>query len=98
MIRLTELYENKERSMGNLTSMMNIGKEIERKLNSIGIFTPEDLINEGSKKAFLRLKHAHPNVCLAHLYVIHGAINNTDYRALTSEIKHDLKRYSDSIK
>lgn len=38
--------------MGNLTSMMNIGKEIERKLNSIGIFTPEDLINEGSKRLF----------------------------------------------
>ncbi|MDJ8697372.1 TfoX/Sxy family protein [Salmonella enterica] len=90
--------ENSEKKMGNLKSMMNIGNEIERKLNSIGIFTSEDLINEGSEKAFLKLKHAHPNVCLVHLYVLHGAINNTDYRELTSETKRTLKNYSDSIK
>ncbi|EBF4218934.1 TfoX/Sxy family protein [Salmonella enterica] len=84
--------------MGNLMPMMNIGKEIERKLNSVGIFTPEDLINAGSKKAFLRLKHAHPNVCLVHLYVLHGAICNTDYRELAPETKRMLKTYSDGIK
>ena len=40
--------------MTELTSMMNIGKEMERKLTSVGIESSEKLIAVGAKEAFLR--------------------------------------------
>ncbi len=42
--------------MAELTSMMNIGKEMERKLISVGIESSEQLIEAGAKDAFLKLK------------------------------------------
>lgn len=42
--------------MSELTSMMNIGKEMERKLTTVGIDSAEKLIETGSKQAFLKLK------------------------------------------
>ena len=42
--------------MAELTSMMNIGKEMEKKLVSIGIESSEELIGAGAKNAFLRFK------------------------------------------
>ena len=43
--------------MAKLTSMINIGKEMENKLNSIDICTAEELIQIGSKESFSRLEH-----------------------------------------
>ncbi len=42
--------------MAELTSMRNIGKELERKLKIIGIKSAEELKQLGSKKTFFRLK------------------------------------------
>lgn len=84
--------------MQELDSMMNIGKEMKMKLFSIGIRSPKDLIRLGSKKVFAQLKEQYPNVCLVHLYVIQGAIDNVEYNQLSDETKLDLKRFSDSLK
>ena len=56
--------------------MLNIGKEIEKKLKSIGICSTEELKQTGSKEAFLRLKTRYSNVCLVHLYTLQGAIDD----------------------
>lgn len=84
--------------MAELTSMMNIGKEMESKLKSVGIDSCEALIETGAKRAFIRLKAAHPNVCLVHLYTLEGAIHNTEYNNLSEDTKKDLKQFSDSLK
>lgn len=84
--------------MSNLTAMMNIGKEMERKLISIGIDTPEMLIELGSKQAFSKLKEAYPNVCLVHLYTLEGAIYNIEYNRLSEDKKKELKSYCDFAK
>lgn len=84
--------------MSKLASMINIGKEMERKLTSIGIDTPEKLIELGSKQAFTKLKAAYPNVCLVHLYTLEGAIYNTEYNRLSEDTKKELKEFSDSLK
>lgn len=84
--------------MAELTSMMNIGREMSKKLASIGINTAEELIFTGSKQAFSRLKEAYPNVCLVHLYTLEGAITNTEYNSLSAERKKELKEFSDSLK
>lgn len=84
--------------MSNLTAMMNIGKEMERKLISVGIDTPEKLIELGSKQAFSKLKEVYPNVCLVHLYTLEGAICNTEYNRLFEDKKRELKAYCDFVK
>ena len=84
--------------MSELTAMMNIGKEMARKLSSVGIDSPEKLIELGSKQAFAKLKAVYPNVCLVHLYTLEGAIYNTEYNRLSEDTKRDLKTFSDSLK
>ncbi len=84
--------------MSDLTTMMNIGKEMERKLVSVGIDSPEKLIELGAKEAFLKLREAYPNVCLVHLYTLEGAIYNTEYNRLPEDKKRELKSFTDSLK
>ena len=84
--------------MAKLTSMMNIGKEMERKLTSVGIGTAEELIAAGAEQAFAKLKEAYPQVCLVHLYTLEGAIHNTEFHSLSKEKKQELKAFSDSLK
>lgn len=84
--------------MAELTSMMNLGKEMERKLVSIGIDSCEELMAVGSKEAYRRLKGTYPNVCLVHLYCLEGAIQQTEYNSLPKGTRQELKAFSDSLK
>lgn len=81
-----------------LKEMINIGSELEKKLNKAEINSAEELIEIGSKEAFFRLKLIYPEVCLVHLYALQGAIDGTEYNMLSEEVKCDLKEYSDSFK
>ncbi len=58
--------------MAGLLDMRNIGKTLEKRLNDAGINTPDELINTGSKDAYLRVKSVFPSACLMHLYAIEG--------------------------
>ena len=83
--------------MAELSSMRNIGAELEKKLKSIGISSPDELMQAGSKEAFLRLKLRHSNVCLVHLYALEGAITDREYNQLPEDVKGELKRFSDGL-
>ncbi len=83
--------------MAELTSMRNIGKAMERKLKSVDILTAEDLIETGSKEAFLRLKTRYPNTCLVFLYTLQGAIDDIDYNQLPEDVKLDLKNFNETL-
>ena len=65
--------------MAELTSMMNIGKEMARKLDSVGIGSAEELVRLGAEQAFLKVKERYPNVCLVHLYALEGAVCNVEF-------------------
>lgn len=84
--------------MTELISMINIGKELERKLKIIGIKSAEELKQLGSKETFFRLKQRFPEICLVHLYTLEGAITNTKFNELSEETKKDLKEFSDEWK
>lgn len=84
--------------MSELTSMTNIGKEMARKLTTVGIDSSEKLISMGSKQAFLKLKEVYPQVCLVHLYTLEGAICNTEFNCLSEDKKQELKEFSDFLK
>lgn len=81
--------------MAELSSLKNIGKEMERKLKSIGINSAEELKEMGSKDAWFRLKLKYPEICLVHLYTLEGAITDMKYNQLSEEIKRDLKAFTD---
>ena len=54
--------------MASLTSMKNIGKNIAKKLSTVGINTSEELIEIGSKRAFKRMKEVYPKICSVYIY------------------------------
>lgn len=84
--------------MTDLTTMINIGKEMAGKLKSVDINTAEELIEIGSKEAFFRLKTRYPQVCLVHLYTLEGAIQSVEFNCLSEETKANLKEFSDSLR
>lgn len=84
--------------MADLTSMVNIGKEMAGKLVSVGIDSSEKLVETGSKQAYLKLKEVYPRVCLVHLYALEGAIHNTEFNRLSEDTKKELKEFSDFLK
>lgn len=84
--------------MKELSSLMNIGKEMENKLKSIGIESVEQLIDIGAEEAFFKLKTKYPQVCLVHLYTLEGAIQNIEFNNLSKETKKRLKSFNDSLK
>ena len=84
--------------MAELTTMLNIGSEIEKKLKAIGITSAEELVQVGSEEAFMRLKTRYPNVCLVHLYTLQGAVDGIEYNQLSDKVKNRLKIFSDGLK
>ncbi len=84
--------------MAELSSLKNIGKEIERKLKTIGINTVEVLKEIGSKDTWFRLKLKYPVICLVHLYTLEGAISDIEYNQLSEETKRDLNAFTDQWK
>lgn len=85
--------------MAKLTSMMNIGREMERKLTSVGIDSAEALMLLGSRDAFSRLKARYPQVCLVHLYALEGAIQHVEFNCLSADAKCALKAfYSEELR
>ena len=83
--------------MSELTSMRNIGKEMAKKLTSVGIDSPEELTRSGSLHAFQKLKEKYPSVCLVHLYALEGAIQNIEFNCLSEGRKKELKEFSDFL-
>ena len=84
--------------MSELTSMMNIGKEMAKKLTTVGIDSSEKLIEIGAKQAFLKVKQEYPQVCLVHLYALEGAIQDVEFNSLSEDKKKELKEFSDFLK
>lgn len=84
--------------MSELTSMMNIGREMARKLTAVGIDSAEKLMETGAKQAYFKLKTVYPQVCLVHLYALEGAISNVEFNGLSAEKKKELKEFSDAVK
>lgn len=79
--------------MGALSTLPNIGPEVERQLNEVGIFTLEDLKKYGSKQAWLKIKGIDESACIHRLYALEGALQNMNKKQLSEDCKNDLKEF-----
>ena len=79
--------------MGELSKLPNIGKVVEKQLNDVGINTVDDLINIGSKEAWLRIKEVDESACINRLMALEGAIPNIRWHNLSDEDKKNLKDF-----
>ena len=71
--------------MGELSKLPNIGNVLEKQLNDVGINTIDDLINLGSKEAWLKIKEIDDSACLNRLMALEGAIQNIRWHNLSEE-------------
>ena len=83
--------------MAELTSMKNIGKTLYMKLFAVGITSAEQLIEAGSKKAYVLLKMSYPEMCAVHLYALEGAITGVDFSELPQEKCDELSAFAASL-
>jgi DNA transformation protein len=80
--------------MGELSKLPNIGKVLEGQLNDVGIETVDDLIDIGSKEAWLRIKEMDDSACVNRLMALEGAIQNIRWHDLSDEDKKNLKDFN----
>ncbi|MBU3103307.1 TfoX/Sxy family protein [Clostridium gasigenes] len=79
--------------MGELSKLLNIGKEVERQLNKVGIFTYDELKNIGVEQAWLKIQEIDASACIHRLLVLEGAIKGVKKTALPQERKVELKEF-----
>jgi DNA transformation protein len=79
--------------LGELSKLPNIGKEVERQLNEVGIFTCEELKNIGTENAWLRIQEIDISACIHRLLALEGAIQGIKKTELSKERKAELKDF-----
>jgi DNA transformation protein len=79
--------------MGQLSELPNIGKELEKLLQQVGINTPGELKNIGSFKAFQLIHAVDPTACLSKLSALEGAIQGIRWHKLDESTRQQLKEY-----
>ncbi|MBR4447090.1 TfoX/Sxy family protein [Methanobrevibacter sp.] len=84
--------------MGELSKLPNIGKVVEEQLNEVGINTVDDLIDIGSKEAWLKIKEIDDSACINRLMALEGAIQNIRWHDLSEDDKNNLKEFYNNFK
>jgi DNA transformation protein and related proteins len=74
-----------------VSTLRNLGSKSERWLNEIGVCSKEDLEKPGSIEAYRLLKQKGYPVSLNLVWAIEGALTDTDWRDLPSDLKAELK-------
>ncbi len=85
----------KEITMGRLSDLPNIGKEVERQLNEVGVTTYEQLKSLGAEAAWLKIQEIDESACIHRLYALEGAIQGVKKTFLPDERKAELKEFYD---
>ena len=79
--------------MGELSKLPNIGKEVERQLNEIGVTTYEELKYLGAEKAWLKIQEIDDSACIHILLALEGALQGVKKTLLNDERKVELKEF-----
>lgn len=86
-------------TMKSLSELPNIGKELAKKLELVGITSEDQLKQIGSKDALARLSTLeNSGACINMLYALEGAIQGIRWHSLTKDDKLDLLEFFRSMK
>ena len=80
-------------SISLLTKLPNIGSTLAEKLVFIGVNTPQDLLDMGSEKAFIRIQTIDHEACFNMLCALDGAVQGIRWHNLSRDRKTDLKEF-----
>lgn len=84
--------------MGELSTLINIGNKVEQQLNEVGIGTINQLIETGSRQAWLRIKEIDDSACINRLYALEGAIQGIRWHDLSEASKEELREFFNTYK
>ena len=79
--------------MGELTKLPNIGEEIEKQLNLVGINSFEDLQSIRAEQAWLKIREIDESACMNRLLALEGALQGVKKTLLSDERKAELKYF-----
>jgi DNA transformation protein len=79
--------------MEKLSNLPNIGNEVERQLNKVGIATYEQLKALGAETAWLKIQEIDESACVHRLYALEGAICGIKKNLLPDDRKAELKEF-----
>ena len=79
--------------MEKLTDLPNIGVELERQLNLVGITTFNELEILGAERAWLKIQEIDSSACYHRLLALEGAIQGVKKTFLANESKERLKEF-----
>lgn len=83
--------------MSELSKLPNVGKVLEQLLIEVGITTPEQLREIGTKEAFIRIRMKDPTACIQMLYGVQGAVEGIKDKYLSDSVKDELKKFHKSL-
>lgn len=79
--------------MGQLSELLNIGKDTERQLNEVGIRSFEELKELGAEQAWLKIQEIDESACIHRLLGLEGAIQGVKKTLLPDKRKAELKEF-----
>ncbi|MEY8354910.1 TfoX/Sxy family protein [Lachnospiraceae bacterium 54-53] len=79
--------------MGELSELINIGKETEKQLNEVGINTYEELRALGAEQAWLMIQEIDESACINRLLGLEGALQGMKKTLLPDDRKAELKEF-----
>lgn len=77
----------------SLKDLPNIGEEVEKQLNEVGIQTEDELKEIGSEEAWLKIKEIDPSACYSRLCALEGALQGIRWHNLSILDKKKLKDF-----
>ena len=79
--------------MGELSSLVNIGRAVEEQLMQVGIHSADELKRIGAREAWLRIQAIDESACIHRLMALEGAIQVVKKSMLPDGVKADLKEF-----
>lgn len=79
--------------MQKLSDYPNIGKKLEKQLNTVGIYTIDELKEIGAEQAWLKIKKNDHSACLHRLLALEGAIRGIQKSLIDTERKKELRNF-----
>ena len=79
--------------MGELSTLPNIGPEVERQLHEAGVTTAAELRALGAEDAWLRIQRHDPSACIHRLLALEDAIQGVKKTLLPPERRAELKAF-----